>query len=276
MTSSPAKPSGPASDIGWVVGHSYIVYGPLIHGCSSVLYEGKPVGTPDAGAFWRVIQDYQGQILLHRADGLARSPQGGSGREACEGLRYVIASRAVPGRRAGRPRHCRLGAEGVGRSRCRPLVADGDRLADRRQSGWPRHVADQARLADRADAGLRSPCRRRSGEAACPRGRWARSSSSCRCRPAASRPSTARTSGCGRATSRSSPDTTRPPTPASSTTDGYITILGRTDDIINVAGHRLSTGGMEEVVASHPDVAECAVLGVKDEIKGESPAGSWC
>ena len=58
--------------------------------------------------------------------------------------------------------------------------------------------------------------------------------------------------------------------------DGYITILGRTDDIINVAGHRLSTGGMEEVVASHPDVAECAVLGVKDEIKGESPAGSWC
>ena len=69
-----------ASDIGWVVGHSYIVYAPLLHGCTTVLYEGKPVGTPDAGAFWRVIAEHGVEHALHRADGVPRDPPAGSRR----------------------------------------------------------------------------------------------------------------------------------------------------------------------------------------------------
>ena len=110
-----------------------------------------------------------------------------------------------------------------------------------------------------------------------PRGggrRWAPSSSSCRCRRAACR-------RCGgqdrahdaRATSAEFPGYYKTSDAGLKDADGYLTILGRTDDIINVAGHRLSTGGMEEVVAGHPDVAECAVLGIKDAIKGEQPCG---
>ena len=143
-----------ASDIGWVVGHSYIVYAPLLHGCASVLYEGKPIGTPDAGAFWRVIEDYKVRGLLHRADRLPRRAQGGPEAALLEEIRHQLDAHAVPRRRARRPGHRRLGGKGARRAGRRSLVADRDRLGDRRQSGRPRHPADQARLADRADAGL--------------------------------------------------------------------------------------------------------------------------
>ena len=76
-----------ASDVGWVVGHSYIVYAPLFHGCTTILYEGKPVGTPDAGAFWRVIAQHQCAAHVHRADGVPRHPQGRPGRQAAQAIR---------------------------------------------------------------------------------------------------------------------------------------------------------------------------------------------
>ncbi len=97
------------SDIGWVVGHSYIVYAPLLHGCASVLYEGKPVGTPDAGAFWRVIEDYERRRVLHRADRVSRGAARRSRGRSSEEIFDRLAARAVPGRRARRSRHRRLG-----------------------------------------------------------------------------------------------------------------------------------------------------------------------
>ena len=262
-----------ASDVGWVVGHSYIVYAPLLHGCTTILYEGKPVGTPDAGAFWRVIAEH-GVVALFTAPTAFRAikkedPDG----ELLKRLRPVALPRPVPRRRAGRSRHGAMGRADPRRAGDRPLVADRDRLGDRRQSARPRRAAGEARLADRADAGLR---RRRSST---------------------------------RAASRSPPDTMgsiaiRLPLPPGCLPtlwnaderfresyltafpgyyntsdagfideDGYVYVMGRTDDIINVAGHRLSTGGMEEVLASHPAVAECAVIGVQDALKGEVPCG---
>ena len=105
----------------------------------------------------------------------------------------------------------------------------------------------------------------------CRPARWARLPSGCRCRPAVSRRCGAPTSA-SRELSRGVPGLLHDrPTRAIVDEDGYVFVMGRTDDIINVAGHRLSTGGMEEVLASHPDVAECAVIGVADELKGEMP-----
>ena len=98
-----------ASDVGWVVGHSYIVYGPLLLGATTVLYEGKPVGTPDAGAFWRVAAEHGVKALVHRADRHARHQEGRPRRHAPGPLRHVGAAVPVPGRRAARPRHLPLG-----------------------------------------------------------------------------------------------------------------------------------------------------------------------
>ena len=143
-----------ASDIGWVVGHSYIVYAPLLHGCASVLYEGKPIGTPDAGAFWRVIEEYKVVAFFTAPTAIPRGAQGGPEGALLE--QYDIASLRtlfLAGERAD-PDTVGLGREHARRPGGRSLVADGDRLADRRQSGRPRAAADQARLADRADAGL--------------------------------------------------------------------------------------------------------------------------
>ena len=262
-----------ASDVGWVVGHSYIVYAPLIYGCSSILYEGKPVGTPDAGAFWRVISRVPLRDAVHRADRVPRHQEGRPAGQVHRAIRSHEFPRAVPGRRARRSRHRDLGAEPARRAGDRSLVADRDRLGDRRQSARPRPAAGEARHRRRADAGLRPARRRRAvqggagehhgldrGEAAA----------------AAVMPADAVAAGRAlhaRATSASSPATTRPPTPASSDDDGFVYVMGRTDDIINVAGHRLSTGGMEEVLAAHQDVAECAVVGIADALKGEVPAG---
>ena len=102
--------SGRPRDVGWVVGHSYIVYAPLLHGCTTILYEGKPVGTPDAGAFWRVIAEHGVEDAVHRADRVPGHQEGGPRRRppapatTCRGFRAP-----VPGRRAARPRHLPLG-----------------------------------------------------------------------------------------------------------------------------------------------------------------------
>ena len=261
------------SDIGWVVGHSYIVYGPLIHGATSIMYEGKPVGTPDAGAFWRVISQH-GAVALFTAPTAFRAikkedPDG----KLLTAIRPVEIPHAVSRRRARRSADGGVGgaaAEGAGD---RSLVADGDRLVHRRQSGRSRAAAGEARLADGADAGL--PGRRggRGGEAGRRRTPWARSSSSCRCRPACLPTLWKKDERFKDAYLTEFPGYYKTSDAGYKDEDGYVFVMGRTDDIINVAGHRLSTGGMEEVLASHPDVAECAVLGIKDELKGEVPCG---
>jgi propionyl-CoA synthetase len=118
-----------ASDVGWVVGHSYIVYAPLLHGCTTILFEGKPVGTPDAGTFWRVIAEH-GVVALFTAPTAFRAIKGGPEGRVRHPPRPVEIPHAVPRRRARRPRHHPLGrgqAQGAGH---RPLVADGDGLAD--------------------------------------------------------------------------------------------------------------------------------------------------
>ncbi len=267
-----------ASDVGWVVGHSYIVYAPLLLGCTTVMYEGKPVGTPDAGAFWRVIERARGARLLHRADRVPRDQARGPGRAADPRPRSQRSSArcsspaSAPTRRPSPGPRQQLGVAGH-----RPLVADRDRLADRRQLPRHRAAAGQARLGDARGAGLgRARARCRSARARRARSRRARSArlrSSCRCRRAHCRP-------CGRPTTLSSqpisapfPAITRPPMPGFIDEDGYIHVMTRTDDIINVAGHRLSTGEIEEVLAAHPDVAECAVIGVADALKGQVPLG---
>ncbi len=97
------------SDIGWVVGHSYIVYAPLFHGATSIMYEGKPVGTPDAGAYWRVISQHKAASLLHRADGVSRDQEGRPRRQAAGEIRPVAFPHAVSGRRARRSADHRMG-----------------------------------------------------------------------------------------------------------------------------------------------------------------------
>ena len=241
-----------ASDVGWVVGHSYIVYAPLLHGCTTILYEGKPVGTPDAGAFWRVISEHQCVGAVHRADRLPRDQEGGPAGQAARPIRPVEIPHAVPRRRARRSRHARLGGESAEGAGDRSLVADRDRLGIAGNPVGLGHAAGEARLADRADARLRRARRRRG-------------------RPRRSQPNTMGSiviklplpPGCLPTLWQNDerfkdsyltefPGYYKTADAGFMDEDGYLFVMGRTDDIINVAGHRLSTGGMEEVLASHP------------------------
>jgi propionyl-CoA synthetase len=261
-----------ASDIGWVVGHCYIVYGPLLHGCASVLYEGKPIGTPDAGAFWRVIQDYKVAAFFTAPTAFRavrkEDPQ------ASLLKKYDIKSMRtlfLAGERAD-PETVAWAQKVLGV----PVIDHWWQT----ETGWP--IAANPVGLGILPIKLGSPTVPMPGyvveivdEACRPMPSGEMGSIVVRlplppgCLPTLYRqddrmresylkefPGYYKTSDAGFVDE-----------------DGYLYIMGRTDDIINVAGHRLSTGGMEEVIASHPDVAECAVLGVKDEIKGEQPCG---
>ena len=261
-----------ASDVGWVVGHSYIVYGPLLHGNTTVLYEGKPVGTPDAGAFWRVIADH-GVRTLFTAPTAFRVIK----KEDPEG-------RLMAGHDLDRFRHLFLAGE-----RCDPDTLRwaqsklGVPVVDhwwQTETGWA--ICANCLGIERLEV--------KPGSASRPAPGW----------------DVRALDGDGRDVAAGATGTlaVRLPLPPGSfptlwnaedkfvasylsdfpghyTTgdagyvdaDGYVFVMARTDDIINVAGHRLSTGGMEEVLAAHPDVAECAVTGVADPIKGQVPLG---
>ncbi len=260
------------SDIGWVVGHSYIVYGPLLHGATSIMYEGKPIGTPDAGAFWRVISRAQGGRVLHRADRVPRHPQGGPGRQVHPQIRPVEIPHAVSaGERADPPTvewaeqqlkvpvidhwwqtetgWCIAGNPvGLGML----PVKHGSPTVP--MPGYQVDVVDEASKPVPAGT-MGSIVIKLPMPPACLPTLWEQDT---RFREAylTEFPGYYKTSDAGYKDE-----------------DGYVFVMGRTDDIINVAGHRLSTGGMEEILASHPDVAECAVLGIKDSIKGEVPCG---
>jgi propionyl-CoA synthetase len=261
-----------ASDIGWVVGHSYIVYGPLLHGCTSILYEGKPVGTPDAGAFWRVISE-------HGARALFTAP---------------TAFRAIKKEDP----HGKLLAQ-HDLSKFRTLFLAGER-ADPATLEWAEQmlrlpVIDHwwqtetgwAIAGNPVGLGL-LPVKHGSPSVAMP-GYDVRVVDEACHEVAANKMGSIVVKlplppGClptlWQADERFQesyltefPGYYKTADAGFKDEDGYIFVMGRTDDIINVAGHRLSTGGMEEVLASHQDVAECAVLGIKDELKGEVPCG---
>ncbi len=261
-----------ASDIGWVVGHSYIVYGPLIYGCSSVLYEGKPVGTPDAGAFWRVIAEYKVSAFFTAPTALrAVRKEDPAGKLLPAYDLSSLRTLFLAGERAD-PDTVAWAEQVVGR----PIVDHWWQT----ETGWP--IA-----ANPVGLGI-MPIKRGSPTVAMPGYQVDIVDEACRLVPDGTMGSIViklpLPPGCLPTLWRQDermvesylaefPGYYKTSDAGLKDSDGYLTILGRTDDIINVAGHRLSTGGMEEVVASHKDVAECAVLGIHDPIKGEQPCG---
>jgi propionyl-CoA synthetase len=269
---SPGEVFWAASDVGWVVGHSYIVYAPLIHGCTTVLYEGKPVGTPDPGAFWRVIAQH-GVSVMFTAPTAFRAIR----RDDPEGafLRPYDLSRF---------RTLFLAGE-----RCDPATLEWAEAHLRvpvidhwwqTESGWP--------MASNPIGIERLPVKPGSPTVPVPGYDIRVLDEDGKERPAGEigaivvklplPPGTLPTLWnadqryVGSYLSRY-PGYYLTADAGFKDEDGYLSIMSRIDDIINVAGHRLSTGAMEEVLASHPDVAECAVIGVADQLKGQLPVG---
>lgn len=261
-----------ASDIGWVVGHSYIVYGPLFHGCTTVLYEGKPVGTPDAGAFWRVISQY-GVRSMFTAPTAFRAikkedPDGKHIRKydlsRFESL-FLAGERCDPDTlywaedRLGVPVIDHWWQTETGWSICANCMGL-ERLPVKAGSptkpapGWDVRVVDEKnRQVKRGQIGalvVKLPL------------------------PPGSLPTLWNNDEGYRASYlKEFPGFYQTGDAGFVDEDGYVYVMSRTDDIINVAGHRLSTGAMEEVLASHPDIAECAVIGAADDLKGQVPLG---
>ncbi|MGI9645659.1 MAG: propionyl-CoA synthetase [Ilumatobacteraceae bacterium] len=261
-----------ASDVGWVVGHSYIVYAPLLHGCTTVMYEGKPVGTPDAGAFWRVIADH-GVVSMFTAPTALRAirqqdPEGAFiGRHDLGAFRslFLAGERCDPDTLAWAEEH--LGV---------PVIDHWWQT----ETGWA--IAATCLGIERSAIVPGSPGRPAPGwdlETLGPDGRpLPPGEIGALCARLPMPPSSAPT--LWNAEQRFV-DTYLSGYPGFyETADagyiddaGYVHVMARTDDIINVAGHRLSTGALEEVLTAHPDVAECAVVGVADALKGQLPVG---
>jgi propionyl-CoA synthetase len=261
-----------ASDVGWVVGHSYIVYAPLLHGCTTVLYEGKPVGTPDAGAFWRVISEH-GVAALFTAPTAFRAikkedPQG----------------KLVAPYDLAKFRTLFLAGE---RADPDTVIWAENLLAVPVIDHWWQTETGWAIAGNPVGLGL-LPVRHGSPTVPMPGYDVRIVDERCRELPAGTMgsivvklplpPSCLPTLWQQDERFRESYLTDFPGYYKTADAgfldpDGYLYVMGRTDDIINVAGHRLSTGGMEEVLAGHQDVAECAVVGIKDELKGEVPCG---
>lgn len=260
------------SDIGWVVGHSYIVYGPLLHGATSIMYEGKPVGTPNAGAFWRVISEHKAVAFFTAPTAFrAIRKDDPEGRFIRQYDLSTFRTLFLAGERADPPT-----VEWAEQQLKVPVIDHWWQT----ETGWciagnpvglgmlpVKHGSPTVPMpgyqVDIVDEAARSVGPNTMGSIVirlpmppgCLPTLWNQDS---RFKEAylSEFPGYYKTSDAGYKDE-----------------DGYIFVMGRTDDIINVAGHRLSTGGMEEILASHPDVAECAVLGVKDAIKGEVPCG---
>ncbi|SFI56033.1 propionyl-CoA synthetase [Aquamicrobium aerolatum DSM 21857] len=261
-----------ASDVGWVVGHSYIVYAPLLHGCTTVLFEGKPVGTPDAGTYWRVIEDH-GVVALFTAPTAFRAIKGqdpkgefvrkydlstfrtlflAGERADPETVKWAEAQLGVPvidhwwQTETGSPiSHNPVGLGQLPVKYGSPAVP---------MPGYDVRVVDDSGT-EVARGTLGNVVIKLPLPPGCLPTLW----------QAEQRfvdsylsefPGYYKTGDAGYIDD-----------------DNYLFIMARTDDIINVAGHRLSTGAMEEVLAEHPDVAECAVVGIHDEMKGQIPCG---
>jgi propionyl-CoA synthetase len=261
-----------ASDIGWVVGHSYIVYAPLLKGCTTILYEGKPVGTPDPGAFWRLISQHGVNVLFTAPTAFrAIKKEDPHGRHIATYDLRNFRTLFLAGERCD-PDTLHWAEERLGV----PVIDHWWQT----ETGWP--IA-----ANCVGLGM-LPVKAGSPTKAVPGYDVRVLSEDNKEMPAGQIGSIAirlpMPPGClptlwnndaGYETSylTKHPGYYLTGDAGYQDDDGYLYIMSRVDDIINVAGHRLSTGAMEEVLAGHPDVAECAVVGVADEIKGEVPVG---
>ncbi|MGH3370724.1 MAG: AMP-binding protein, partial [Nocardioidaceae bacterium] len=261
-----------ASDVGWVVGHSYIVYAPLICGATTVLYEGKPVGTPDAGAFWRVIAEHGVEALFTAPTAIrAIKKEDPSSELLAEHDVSSLRTLFLAGERLDPDTHGWAGDTlGV------PVVDNWWQT----ETGWP--IASNLRGLEPMPIKPGSPSVPVPGYDVHVLDEKGRSvppgEEGAICLRLPLPPGTLPTlwgdddrfvssylsaydgyylSGDGGYLDE----------------DGYLFVMGRTDDVINVAGHRLSTGSMEAVIAQHPAVAECAVVGVADQMKGQLPRG---
>jgi len=261
-----------ASDVGWVVGHSYIVYAPLLQGSTTVLYEGKPIGTPDAGAFWRVISEHKVKCLFTAPTAFRaikkEDPKGELYKKydmSCFECLYLAGERTDPD-----TLHWAEDLLGV------PVIDHWWQT----ETGWA--IAGNCRGIEQLPVKEGSPTKAMPGwdvrildgggkevppstegnivvKLPLPPGTLAtlwRNEERFVKSYMANFPGYYETSDGGYIDE-----------------DGYIFVMGRMDDVINVAGHRLSTGAMEEIIAGHPDIAECAVFGTDDQLKGQLPVG---
>ena len=261
-----------ASDVGWVVGHCYIVYAPLLAGCTTVLYEGKPVGTPDPGAFWRVCAQHRVRVLFTAPTALrAIKQQDPDGSHIRAHDLSALEALFLAGERCDPPTATWIGDQlGI------PIVDHWWQT----ETGWPitasfrgyglfpwkpgsggrpcpgydvQALDDTGAILPRGEPGnlaIRLPM-----PPGCAPTLWS-GIDAYRAAYTADFPGWYRTGDAGQIDA-----------------DGDVWVMGRTDDVINVAGHRLSTGAIEEVLASHADVAECAVVGAADALKGQTPLG---
>ncbi|MGI9424997.1 MAG: propionyl-CoA synthetase [Hyphomicrobiaceae bacterium] len=261
-----------ASDVGWVVGHSYIVYAPLLHGCTTVMYEGKPVGTPDAGAFWRVISEHKVASMFTAPTAFRaikkEDPDGAFIKKydlSDFRVLYLAGERADPDTITWAENQLNVPVidhwwqTETGWSICANPVGLGRMPVKHGSPTVPMPGYDLQVLDDKAQPvppgetgtlAIKLPL-----PPSCLPTLW-NASERFRESYLSDLPGYYTTSDAGYKDS-----------------DGYVYVMARTDDVINVAGHRLSTGQMEEVVAQHQDVAECAVVGVQDDLKGQLPAG---
>ncbi|HPX19154.1 MAG TPA: propionyl-CoA synthetase [Deltaproteobacteria bacterium] len=261
-----------ASDVGWVVGHSYIIYAPLLSGCTTIMYEGKPVGTPDPGAFWRVISEYGVKVLFTAPTAfraIKKEDPGGTYLDkydiSCLKYLFLAGERLDPDTYHWASDLLRIpvvdhwwqtetgwaiAANCMGieelpikpGSPTKPVPGYDVRILN--ESGKEQPNGDEGVI------GIRLPL-----PPGCLPTLWQKDDAYVK--SYLSDYAGYYATGDGGYKDK----------------DGYLYIMGRVDDVINVAGHRLSTGGMEEVVARHPDVAECAVIGVEDQLKGQVPVG---
>ena len=261
-----------ASDVGWVVGHSYICYAPLLRGATTLMFEGKPVGTPDAGSFWRVISEYKVAALFTAPTAFRaikkEDPEGkliGNYDLSCFRTLFLAGERADPDTVKWAENHLKvpvidhwwqtetgwaIAANPVGLGKL-PVKHGSPTVA---MPGYEIHVLDEGGH-EVPPGQLGAICVKLPLPPSCLPTLW-NADERFRSSYLQHFPGYYETSDAGFIDA-----------------DGYLYIMARTDDIINVAGHRLSTGGMEEVLASHPNVAECAVLGIADEVKGQLPLG---
>lgn len=261
-----------ASDVGWVVGHSYIVYAPLLHGATTILYEGKPVGTPNAGAFWRVIAEHKVSALFTAPTAFrAIKKEDSKGELLREHDLSHFRTLFLAGERAD-PDTVNWAAEllkkpvidhwwqtetgwticgnpvGLGTIPVKPGSATVPMPGyDLRVLGADNNPVPRGQTGSLA---IRLPL-----PPGCLPTLW-ENDKRFRDSYLTDHPGYYKTADAGYIDE-----------------EGYVFVMGRTDDIINVAGHRLSTGALEEVVSNHPDVAECAVIGIADPLKGQVPAG---
>ena len=261
-----------ASDVGWVVGHSYIVYGPLFRGCTTIFFEGKPVGTPDAGVFWRVISDHNVKTMFTAPTAFRAIKREDPDGELIKNYDlsnfralFLAGERLDPDTLRWAENHLKvpvidhwwqtetgwaITANCLGLHRY--PVKEGS--STKPAPGWDLNVLDGN--CDPVEAGETGTL---VAKLPLPPGTF---------------PTLWKNrEGFVKSYLSKFPGYYETADAGFIDEDGYVSVMSRTDDIINVAGHRLSTGGMEEVLAEHPDVAECAVLGVEDYLRGQVPIG---